>query len=299
MLYRKVNSLIIPLAAWNCIAVALLALTGNGWPGVRAMPDQIMALNGYPAIAPLYFLRDVFICFALAPLFIMAMRRPVFSLIALVVIAIYDLDGLLFLNNALPVFFAIGVGIGARTIDTFLLKAQPVWNGLGAFIVLIGVIAAYASGHSYLTPGGPLSASLSLAQRFAGSLVLWTVASEIQRRSDLANPVIRLEPFIFFIFCSHPLIVSALWKIFSQLGAEPGTLMQFCLFLLTPLIVAAVAVPWRRRAQHALAKRAKIVDGRETAGLEQRRAGPSSKQVYLMPSRDDQTLQPFGGNAWS
>ena len=225
---RRAKALLIPLAIWNLAFIALV-LAGEqvaagyaersfGGPlAPDRLPTLLLAAFGAPANEPLYFLRDIFVCSLMAPFLIAAWQR---SQVAfwLIVLAIYALGQVsaLFITPNLLAFYAIGIAVAL----------QGRIPGVHALAALVSAIVVFAIGvwvtHleiGYVADPAParlveLEVWLTLI-RFPAAVLFWWMALVLSR-SRLGARLAALEPYIFFVFCSHMLILTVMWFIWQQ-----------------------------------------------------------------------------------
>ncbi|WCT71902.1 acyltransferase family protein [Sphingomonas naphthae] len=242
---RKATTLLVPLLLWNLIDIAKsVALDGTGaLPALQDWPTALLALAGKPAVTPLYFLRDVFVCAAIGPLVVWAIgRAPLVALAALALNAVFDWDGLLILNSAILLFFAIGCALALGRLPIPDPAGAAWWATIaGALAVLVVTTFTRA-----VLPGGgdeesALFSAISLVSRVAGATLYWLLSGLVLRGGGAAR-IMRIEPAIFFVFCAHPLVIGALWLVAQRLGLDAESWAYLAVFLIAPLVVMAVCL---------------------------------------------------------
>ncbi len=246
-LWGKVRTLLVPLLLWNLIAAALHLATGNIGPTTPlGWANRLLALTDLPLIQPLYFLRDVFITAALFPIMAFFLRRgTTATLIVLTLLGISGLLDLLFLNALIPVFYAAGAAIA---LGSFPIRRMPPFPAVLAGFVIVAVAAtviALARDTGALwarTLPWPSGGVLIFVQRLTGALLFWSVAMMAAGRPIYAV-LRRIEPFIFFTFCAHALLLGVMWRGLQAMGVEYGDAAYALWFLTAPLAVLATAVP--------------------------------------------------------
>jgi hypothetical protein len=220
---RRISALVIPLAIWNIVFIVLvlvgeqvaqgyLARSLGGPITPESLPTLVFAAFGAPANEPLYFLRDIFICSLMAPFLIASWQRSriLFWAGVLVIYAIGQVTALLVTPNLLA-FYAIGVAIALngrvpQVSGPAALVAGLAVFALGAWIthIEIGLVAAPGEGGSLA-----LEALLTVI-RFPAAVLFWWMAvalSQVRWGRRLA----ALEPYIFFVFCAHMVILTLAW----------------------------------------------------------------------------------------
>jgi succinoglycan biosynthesis protein ExoH len=121
---RKARSLILPFLVWNTAAIVLLLVTNEIWQfspelllarqSTYRLVNSLTAFHGAPANAPLYFLRDLFLCFLVFSLLRRIAGTPAgFGLMLLAVLAnyVFGFDGRVIIRDTIPLFFLLGIGL--------------------------------------------------------------------------------------------------------------------------------------------------------------------------------------------
>jgi hypothetical protein len=250
----KLRTLLVPLVAWNGLMLVLIvaygALSGN-W---RDLPDAsalgvanaFLALTEWPLVVPLWFLRDLFVCCLLSPLLLVGLRRA--PLIIALVLAAYALfgDGLYLMQRpALLLFFALGMwlrlgAVSPATIDraaTILLAGLAVMVAVFLTIRIERILIADMNDQ--------LRIALDTGLRVTMAAGFWWLTSLV-RRSGLRDHVLRLEPYAFFLFCSHAILFNFGGIVLRRIFGNYGDPLFAVSFFLQPLlaVVAAVAGLW-------------------------------------------------------
>ncbi|QJE01970.1 hypothetical protein HH212_19710 [Massilia forsythiae] len=148
---------------------------------------------GAPFNSPLYFLRDLFVLVALAPVYGVFLRRfPAIGLAIVAVVFLLDLDGYLILRNSTAVLFYIG---GLAAVQRWNIEAfdHAAWS----LLVLLGVICAATIylGMEDITP-------IYLVAPF----VVWP-ASSLLVGTAIGAWAEQHSKYSFFVFLAHyPLV---------------------------------------------------------------------------------------------
>lgn len=212
---RRVRSLLVPYLAWNILCIALMALQAHveGEPFDPFDPTLLFAYSSdswvnpfgrtehlwYPAVIPLWYLRDLFVFCLLAP----AIRFAIKRLGPWAVVAV----GLLFISDAwegLP-------GLSIRGLAFFMLGAYFGINGKN-FVeefrkvektAYVAAVVLYATDVAQATLGTdiPFIHGLSL---FAIVVAVFNAASRIVESGRVRIPAL-LTASVFFIFAMHGL----------------------------------------------------------------------------------------------
>jgi hypothetical protein len=250
---RKARSLIIPFLVWNTAAFVVLLGANEIWQfwpeallarqSTYSLVNGLSAFHGVPANAPLYFLRDLFLCFLAFSLLRRVVITPLgFGLIFAAALANYafGLDVRLIIRDTIPLFFLLGIGLH---LFPRLLAACARWAAPLALAAL-AVLPAWAFGNTIW--GKPSLLEIGTLAVFAALIV-----GLVQR--------MRPQPWLsdwgrgysFMIFLSHwwtlQLVaggldaVGAPDAVFETLAAPIAVLAGIVLAQLVALLPASVA----------------------------------------------------------
>lgn len=249
LLRRKARSLLLPLLLWNLLSLLLRLVVGEVEPASpMGWLNRLLAVNGMPLILPLYFLRDIFLCVVVFPLLAWLLRRwagtTVFLLVALAVAGVLDA---VLINPLILAFFAVGCALG---MGTFPIKRLPPAAVTGAAFVVVALVATAAAiravggGIPGYVPHGDWDwphQLLLFTQRAVGAMVFWHLAGLLVR-SAWARAAMAIEPFVFFLFCSHTLVLGAAWRLLVAAGVDYGEPAYAVFYFTAPLTCFIVAV---------------------------------------------------------
>jgi hypothetical protein len=247
-LMNKLYTLIVPLVLWNLIYIFKDFLK-LGWASVPAESDwcnAVLAIYAPPAMMPLYFLRDVFLCFLISPILLGAARKtPKLAIATLLINAVLNADGPIFINSGIPLFFFAGCLLWSR-------KVNIPTEGLPKLVVAPSLVALVALSlapiYGYAPPGWGLSLPHSTAYGAAAitlfvtsTLVFWHAAC-LLRNHYLGRYLMQYEPIAFFVFCTHGMLAGVWWiaVVHSGLAKSPTAVLVY--FICTPLLVLVSAV---------------------------------------------------------
>lgn len=250
---KKVRSLLVPLVIWSGLVIALAWLGDKVQPGyleetlrgpleLSRLPTLLLGVFGNPANLPLSFLRDIFVCALLAPLLIAAFQTG-WRMFLLVTVALYVVGHftLLFITPNLLAFFAIGVAI-AQSGKLPQIPAIAGWIS-AALVFLLGAWVSYLQ-VGFLRSGvteAPVILEVWLTLiRFPAAVLFWWVSVELAK-TRFGRRVASYEPFIFFAFCSHLLILTVLWFGWQQVFGGYNDAAYPVFFLLSPPVMLALS----------------------------------------------------------
>lgn len=260
ILANKTQTLIIPMVAWSVpMAVILFAeplMTGAPelmWSGAD-WANAFFSVTNSPANGPLHFFRDVFIMAIYGCLILTVFKsNKAAGILLAVLVALVEqkAGGFLMLRNQIAVFFVAGM------LLAMLGRANwhPSWRIVAAAMACLGF--AWSMG---LFDGQPQSLlqqrTAELLPRLAVSLLMWRLAFAVARRaSGLRQLLLKIEPHIFVVFCSHAIMVKpfALLALLCGLSETSAFHPLFLLLQMTVFVVAGIMlshllapVPWLR-----------------------------------------------------
>ena len=249
---KKGRSLLAPLIGWNLIAVLLSAALSRDLPYAtpREWADALFAFGAEPAIRPLYFLRDIFLCALLFPLIrLFVDRAPVATLTLVAILSLAGWTYPLFVGSGPLLFFTTGVAIALGK-----LSADPDSRQKRLIMAAALLAPGFTTAVMVEMLVDPDSADwLKLAftiglfiERICGAWFVW-IASRWMLRQRW-NPLIQaIEPYIFIIFCSHVLWLAVAWRVLEAAGVSYNHPLYPLFFFTAPfqalaagLIVAAI-----------------------------------------------------------
>lgn len=242
----KFKTLVVPLVAWNLVMLALLVVYGILTAKWDNLPDMtplglgnaLLALTEWPAVVPLWFLRDLFVCVLLAPVVLFGLQRwPLAAMVALLAFTMLGEPLMVLQRPALLLFFGIGMWVRVAGNDEAAIDrmARPFSWGLLVMAVV------YLTLRIDRIPIGEMNdsvrISLDILLRITMAAAFWRL-TEWVRRSSFAGFCTWLEPYTFFIFCSHAILFEfsgiAFRRVFGNYGDD--------LFLVTFLTLTMLAV---------------------------------------------------------
>lgn len=245
---RKAQTILLPMILWNVLALVLVS--GSAWlfdlpaptpHSLRWVVEEIFILTRNPDIdVQMPFLRDLFLCMVLAPLLVRMSGR----MLALVVFAaaschILGLGPPIILRPSILMFFTLGIaargaGVAERT------AAWPLALATAPFMLLMPV-QLWRELHAGAPDTGIWVSALDLLVRLAASLCFWRVSCALAR-SRASGVLLKIEPFAFFLFCSHLILIWLFGPLLGKLFGKLGT-PDYPAYLLTqPLMVLACVI---------------------------------------------------------
>jgi hypothetical protein len=219
LIRSRVTSLLVPLFLWNLLLLLALWIGARaGWEPMKieetplGIANALFALTEESVNIPLAFLRDLFVCVCLSPILIFALRRggrP--ALIALgVLVTAYAIFGTatpFLLRPMILTFFFAGLALAIHKVDV----GEPVVKGwaIALAIVTAGTIFVFDVERALL--GGSLEwwDPRPFVLRVAVAYLFWCVAYRLAQ-SAFGRRFVEIQPYIFFVFCSHVIALKVL-----------------------------------------------------------------------------------------
>lgn len=244
----KARTILLPMLLWNMLA--LLIISGGAAMGLLRAPvpgslwvavDQLFCLfSPNETNVQMAFLRDLFVCMAIAPLLVRLRSRTLWAIVTAT--ALWAISGLsvpLLLRPPILLFFVAGI-LARRS----RLEVRAAQVPIAQAALIFGMCALGKLWLSSLpAPGGAtqpqMLAAFDLILRFAAALFVWRLAWRLSG-SERAALMLRIEPYTFLVFCSHLFVM---WLAGPAIGALTGPLGSplYPIFLLLQPAIAAVA----------------------------------------------------------
>ncbi|MFW2830270.1 acyltransferase family protein [Sphingomonas sp. ID0503] len=248
-LYGKARTILLPMLLWNLFSIVFVS--GAAYLGWIQAPiptnpwwflDELLCFVTPNDInVQTYFLRDLFLCMALAPLLVRWKDRWLL-LLALFFSgwAIYGVKFPLFLRPQIMVFFSIGILARRHGLATRIGG----WNAVSAmlpYLVLVSLrIPAEIFG--WAKPYQMAATAFDLVLRIAAAVFFWRLCWVLADRW-FGQRVRRLEPYVFLTFCSHLILLWLLGPAMGQLTGPLGSSAWYAVFfVLQPIVAFAFAI---------------------------------------------------------
>lgn len=244
---RKVRTILLPMIVWN--ALAILLVSGAAWLGSLSAPQphsagwivqELLIVSRNPDInVQMPFLRDLFLCMLAAPLLV---RLPGWALLLVAALAglchIFGVGPPVLLRAAILFFFTLG--IIARRLDwADRAVAMPLALALAPFALLMPVqLVLEMKG---IAEPALWRAILDLAVRVAAALFFWRFAWGIAGTAA-RGVLLRIEPFAFFFFCAHLILIWLGGPVLGALFGPMGSPLYPAYLIAQPLIVLVAVI---------------------------------------------------------
>ena len=270
---RKARTILLPMVLWNVLALVLVS--GTAWllslpaPTPHSLDwifEEVFVASRNPDInVQMPFLRDLFVCMLAAPLLVRLANPWLIALASVAAVCqILGIGAPVFMRASIPFFFLLGI-LARRGHIADRIAAWPLLMTALPFAALT-CLQLYSSLRLGTDPATPEAAALDLTVRVAAAVTYWRVAWALSD-SPARKFLLRIEPFAFFLFCSHLILI---WLGGPVLGALFGKLGSplYPVYLLTqPLIVLLTVIVLGTLLVRAAPGPAKVLSGgRLTAG---------------------------------
>lgn len=264
---RKARTILLPMILWN--ALAIMFVSGAAWAlGLSApvpsstdwMFQELFIVSRNPDInVQMPFLRDLFLCMIAAPLFV---RLPGWALGVVAAMAalcqIMEWGAPVLMRASILFFFLMGI-IARREGLADRVAALP-WAVAAPPFALLMTAQLYASLHpGALQPGLGL-AVLDMAVRIAAALFFWRLAWSLAD-SAARGMLLRIEPFAFFLFCSHLILIWLGGPVLGALFGKLGSPLYPAYLLVQPLLVLVAVILLGSALSRASPRLAKLLSG--------------------------------------
>lgn len=246
----KARTLVVPLVSWNVVMLALLfgyGLLSGHWrdmpePTALGIANAFLAVTEWPLVVPLWFLRDLFVCCLLSPLVVAGLRRaPLLLFAALVAYTLFGSDLYLMQRPQLLLFFALGMWLRIAALDEQAIDraTRPLLVG---FVVMVAIFLSIRIERVLLGEmDEALRTGLDTLLRITMAAAVWQLTGLV-RRMRAAPALLWLEPYAFFLFCSHAILFNfggiLLRRVFGNYGSDLFAIS----FFLQPFMALAAAV---------------------------------------------------------
>lgn len=239
---RKARTILLPMILWN--GLGILLVSGAAWLLGLSAPvpvsfdwlfQELFIVSRNPDInVQMPFLRDLFLCMVVAPLFV---RSPAWLLMSIAgAAALAQLMGWgppVLMRPAILFFFVIGM-MARRTglAERVAALAWPV--AVMPFLLLMAVQLHFSL---QVTQGSAIDIGLlDLAVRVAAAACFWRLSWALAG-SPLRGMLLRIEPFAFLLFCSHLILIWLGGPVLGALFGKLGSPLYPAYLLIQPLLV--------------------------------------------------------------
>lgn len=239
---RKARTILLPMVMWNGLAILfvsgtalLLHLPAPVPVSLDWMVQELFIVSRNPDInVQMPFLRDLFLCMVAAPLLV---RMPGWLVAVVAGAAAYaQLIGWgppVLMRPAILFFFVIGMmarrgGLADRVATlSWPVAALP-------FLALMTVQLYFSL--TVMPGAGVAVGMLDLAVRVAAATCFWRLSWALAG-SPARGAILRVEPFAFFLFCSHLILIWLGGPILGAVFGKLGSPLYPAYLIVQPLLV--------------------------------------------------------------
>jgi len=245
---RKARTILLPMILWN--ALAILLVSGAAWLGTLSAPQprsllwlaqELLILTRNPDInVQMPFLRDLFLCMLAAPLLVRLPNRALLAVAAVAGLAhIFGYGPPVLMRASILFFFALGIWARRAGLAERGARISPTLATL-PFVLLV-TAQLFATLRPDIVLPAPLPAALDLLLRIVAALFFWRLAWSLAG-SPLRPLLLRIEPYAFFLFCAHLILIWLFGPVLGGVFGRLGTPLYPAYLLLQPLMVLAAVM---------------------------------------------------------
>lgn len=264
---RKARTILLPMILWNMLAIMLVSgaahFAGLSAPqpqSVMWLVQEIFILTRNPDInVQMPFLRDLFLCMLAAPLLV---RAP--SLILWLVVLgaggahIAGYGPPILMRASILFFFTLGMLARRRGAEEQVATLPMIAVALPFALLTLGELLVTLRPEMKLLPVP--GAALDLALRVSAALFFWRLAWGLAG-THARNGLLRLEPFVFFLFCSHLILIWLLGPVLGLAFGKLGDPLYPVYLLIQPALVVIAVVAIARLLMRFAPSAASLLSG--------------------------------------
>lgn len=266
----KVKTLLVPMLLWNLIAMILVCGAAElGWlsaprpQGLWWTVNELFCLTQANDVnVQMYFLRDIFVCMAAAPLLIHLPDRGLAAVGAIAAVW-FVADWNLYVLLKPQILLFVVLGMLARRKGWEVRVGQAPWLAVAApFAVAAPVkIAVAVWGGDAFAAHPHLVNALDLTLRLCAAALAWRAAAALARSS--ANTMLQtLAPLAFLLFCAQLIFIWFGGPLIGRLTGPMGAPAYPLFLLLQPLLVLAAVMGLKAALQDLAPQALAILSGR-------------------------------------
>ena len=244
----RLHSLVIPYVLWNVLYlgfffvvlphVSFIERFSAYDPLTFNLQTVIQKLTIDPPSSHFWFVRDLIVFMALAPLLYLVYRHPWLAGILLTSLLVYwrPVDRSVVSSEGLFFFFA-GGWAGYRQLNLRRLTIESSWITWILCVIWLGLCVC-----QILWPSkGAYDELIAKVSILMGVLVLWTLVDCIETLS-IRKELLYLASYSFFIYASHKPMVNYIYKVLLSLSPKESQYYSLLVYVATPAITIAISV---------------------------------------------------------
>lgn len=264
----RARTVLAPMVLWNGLAIVLVS--GGAYLGLVNAPvprtwtwllNEIFCLAAPSEInVQMAFLRDLFVCMAVAPLLVRAPRALLLAVAAAAVA--WSLSGISFpllLRPSILLFFVVGILARRDGLERRVAGLPP---GLLAIPYLVLALGAAWAGAAWggRGPAPVWMTSVDLLLRFAAGAFFWSLAWRLAER-PAGRWLLKAEPYVFLMFCSHLIMIWLAGPLIGRLTGPLGAPLYPVYLLMQPALVLLATLGLGRLLVNAAPAAAGMLSG--------------------------------------
>lgn len=244
-LARKARTILAPMVLWN--ALAILFVCGAAYIGVLEAPiprtwwwtvNELLCLATPDNInVQIAFLRDLFVCMAMAPLL---SRLPKPWLLACAAGAlVWMVSGfscLLLLRPSILCFFILGMLARGGTVAERVALLPLAVTAVPYILIAVVRITLAARGVDIGASHPWQLVALDVLMRFAAAVFFWSMAWRLAA-SRAAGSLLQIEAYAFLMFCGHLIMIWLGGPLIGKVTGPLGSPLYPVFLLLQPVLV--------------------------------------------------------------
>ena len=249
IIITKLKNIIVPMLTWNLIFIsAMIVFTPLALPendivfnlfegSHTTIFSSITGISGSPANYSLWFLRDLFVSFALIVLFWPLLSRLLLPAVVIITVACfsYDMGPIIFRSNIL--LFVL-YGCVARHGNLTLSRiSKPSISFNVALITLISTLAMSHWGLQFDLQNDPKNFILR-----AGLIPITLWVSSALAQTPLIEQFRLISATIFIAYLSHLITARAFWGIWKYFGGSAMAPSYVVFFITMPFIAILASI---------------------------------------------------------
>ncbi|MEF2070646.1 acyltransferase family protein [Consotaella aegiceratis] len=251
LVVAKAKSLVVPLVVWNLTMLALLAAYGalsDHWndmpePTALGLVNALFGIAEWPAVVPLWFLRDLFVCCLASPVVLYGLARWSRStIVALILFAFLGEGAHIMERPQLLLFFAFGMWLRIAGGDEERLDKVAGFFSIGLIAMAAVFLTIRIESISIAAMDPSLRLTLDTLLRITMGAATWRL-TKVLNETTFGDVCANLEPYVFFMFCSHGILFVFAGIVFRRFFGNFGDDLFPITFFLLPVIglLASVA----------------------------------------------------------
>lgn len=250
LVQKKAARIIVPMIFWNfAFATLIYWAQSHGWQSRADLPlfngnlaswlNALLAIDTIPANGPLYFLRELFICFCLLPALVGLARYRFLSggvLLASALIIVTGMKIPLIFRFDIYAWFFFGILSSIYGFDKWSVSKK-----YQNIILVFGLLLFGAVAISYFV----LKQQFNYVERLVtliGPLYFWIFAGAVHK-SKAGFVFKKYSKYSFTVFLTHAFVISCCWQTWSiWVGRSPfDNFVTFGFFCTTSVFLVAPA----------------------------------------------------------